>query len=318
MGMMVSMLAQMQGRYAMQELLGDDGLYHDSDGELDFAGNWVMLHALSDIAGLTGDEGSRYSNPDVYPMFDGAATQLFRALEDRQPESAREAAAAVRGLAYRASSTADDTIRDDAIAKARAIADSTLLGLETIDVTELAAAIAGLVTAAELSRDDRYRDAADGLYQRLSDDFDNVNGVFESKSVYNVDDIAWIIGGLNFIAQRGNDVSKFPAKDMLLAFYESSIALSGLQLSAPPGKDGAMAGPWEKELPSALYYHPEGTPPPPMAGMLPVPAEEVSWDGNAWSVTSNRFVPAGAMHLSNELNWLGPHLGSVPFPDVQR
>ena len=28
--------------------------------------------------------------------------------------------------------------------------------------------------------------------------------------------------------------------------------------------------------------------------------------------------PDGAMHLSNELNWLGPHLGSVPFPPVSR
>lgn len=78
-----------------------------------------------------------------------------------------------------------------------------------------------------------------------------------------------------------------------------------------------MAGAWEKELPSVLYYHPENAPPPPMAGMLPVPAEEVSWNGSAWSVTSTRFVPAGAMHLSNELNWLGPHLGSVPFPQVR-
>ncbi len=30
MGMMVSMLAQMQGQYAMQKLMGEDGLYHDS------------------------------------------------------------------------------------------------------------------------------------------------------------------------------------------------------------------------------------------------------------------------------------------------
>jgi hypothetical protein len=51
-----------------------------------------------------------------------------------------------------------------------------------------------------------------------------------------------------------------------------------------------------------------------MVGKLTVPAEEITWDGSAWKVTSDRFVPAGAMHLANELNWLGPHLGSVPFP----
>jgi hypothetical protein len=98
--------------------MGEDGLYHDSDGALDYTGNWVMLHTMSDIAGLTGDESGRYMNPDAHPMFEGAATQLFRALEDRQPESARESAAAIRGLVYRASTTSDDAVRDAALSKA--------------------------------------------------------------------------------------------------------------------------------------------------------------------------------------------------------
>jgi len=34
-GMMVSLLSQMQGQYAMQNLLGQDGLYRDSNGVLD-------------------------------------------------------------------------------------------------------------------------------------------------------------------------------------------------------------------------------------------------------------------------------------------
>ena len=66
-----------------------------------------MLHTLSDIAGLTGDESGRYVNPDAHPIFEGAATQLFRALEDRQPESARESAGAIRTLVYRVSTTGD-------------------------------------------------------------------------------------------------------------------------------------------------------------------------------------------------------------------
>lgn len=76
-GIMVSMLAQMQGAYAMQNLRADDGLYHDSDGTLDYTGNWVMLHVLSDIAGLTGDEGGRYLNPDAHPMFEDGSAALF-------------------------------------------------------------------------------------------------------------------------------------------------------------------------------------------------------------------------------------------------
>ena len=318
MGMMVSMLAQMQGQYAMQNLMGEDGLYHDSDGNLDYTANWIMLHTLSDIAGLTGDKDGRYMNPDAHPMFEGAATRLFRALENRQSASPQEEAAAIRALVYRASTADEDAIRDAALRKAKSIADTKLIGLDSTDVVEISAAIAGLIAAAEAHGDATYRDAADGLFQRLTKDFDAAHGVFKSKKIYNVDDVAWIIGGLNSLAQRGNDASKFPAKDVLLAFYESAIALSGMQLSAPPGKNGAMAGEWEKDLPSVLYYHPRNTPPPPMAKALSVPAEEVTWDGQSWKVTSDRFVPAGAMHLANELNWLGPHLGSIPFPKVTR
>ena len=140
--------------------------------------------------------------------------------------------------------------------------------------------------------------------------------MFKSKGVYNVDDVAWIIGGLNFLSKRGNEGSREASKNMLLAFYESTISLAGLQLSAPPGKDGAMASEWEKNLPNVLYYHPRNTLPPPMVGKLPVPAEEIMWDGRGWQITSDRFVPAGAMHLANELNWLGPPLGSIPFPPI--
>ena len=53
MGLTVSMLAQMQEQYAMQEPKGEDGLYHDSDEDLDYIGNWVMLHTKADIASLT-------------------------------------------------------------------------------------------------------------------------------------------------------------------------------------------------------------------------------------------------------------------------
>ena len=318
MGMMVSMLAQMQGQYAMENLLGEDGLYHDSDGELDYTANWVMLHALSDIAGLTGDEGGRYKNPAIHPMFDGAATRLSRTLESRGPESVQEAAAAIRALTYRASTAGDVSVRDAALTKAKAIADGQLVNSDPSDVVGTAAAIAGLIAVGNVDSDGAYRDAAERLFGSLAEDFDAAHGVFESKRIYSVDDVAWIIGGLNSLAQKGDGAVKRQAKEVLLAFYESTISLAGMQLSAPPGKNGAMAGEWEKNLASVLYYHPANTPPPAMARALPVPAEEIAWDGNSWSVTSDRFVPGGAMHLANELNWLGPHLGSIPFPKVSR
>ena len=315
-GVMVSMLAQMQGQYAMQNLRGEDGLYHDSDGTLDYAGNWVMLHALSDLAGLTGEPGGRYMNPDMHPTFEDAATQLVRALEARQPESPQEAAAAIRALIYRAWTTTDSGVRDAVLTTAQAIADDRLLEFTSDDVVENAAAIAGFIALGAVEGNGQYASAADVLFQRLSDDFDAGHGLFASKDVYNVNDVAWIIGGLNALVQQGNDASRAPAARMLLAFYESTISLAGMQLSAPPGKNGAMAGQFEMDLPSVVYYHPANTPPPAIAGKLTVPAEEITWDGSAWHITSDRFVPAGAMHLANELNWLGPHLGSIPFPPL--
>lgn len=317
MGVMVSMLSQMQGRYAMENLLDmEDGLYRDSDGDLDYTGNWVMLHALSDISLITG-EGSPYQNPDSHTMFEDAATRLFQSLEDRDPESPMEAAAAIRALAYRSWTAEEPAIADGALEKARETANGQLVGLSTDDVVEQAAAIAGLVAVADATGDDQYLDAADTLFQSLSDDFDPAVGVFNSKDVYNVHEVAWIMGGLNFLLQKGSEESNDQALDMLLAFYESTISLGGMQLSAPPGKNGAMAGEFEKNLPSVVYYHPADTPPPPVAGKLPVPAEEITWDGNAWSVSSDRLDSGGAMHLANELNWFGPHLGSIPFPPVQ-
>ncbi|MCH8051066.1 MAG: hypothetical protein IIC86_03500 [Chloroflexi bacterium] len=319
-GMMVAMLSQMQGQYAMQELLGDDGLYHDSDGALDFTGNWVMLHGLSDIAGLTSDRGElnhgRYMAPDAHQAFEGAANGLLAALEDREPASADEAAAAIRALAYRAWTADDTAVAERALSRARAIADEQLVDFTSEDVTQLAAAVTGLIATSAATDDEKYRDAADAIFDRLADDFDPEHGVFKSKSVYSVDDVAWIIAGLNSLTQLGGDATKGPASRALLAFYESTISLAGMQLSAPPGKDGAMASEWEKDLPSVVYYHPADTPSPPAAGKLPVPASEVTWDGDSWEVTSDTFVPAGAMHLANELNWIGPHLGSIPFPPV--
>lgn len=313
-GVMVAMLSQMQGQYAMQNLLDmDDGLYRDSDGNLDYTGNWVMLHALSDISLITA-EGSRYMNPDAHPMFEEAATQLFQALRDREPESATEAAAAIRALVYRSTTAEDPAIADDALARAQEIADGQLVGFTSDDVVQQASAIAGLVAIADATGGNQYLTEADTLFQSLTSDFNPDTGIFNSKNVYTVDDVAWIIGGLNFLTQKGTEASRGPASEMLLAFYEATISLGGMQLSAPPGKDGAMAGEFEKNLPSVVYYHPVDTPPPPMVGKLPVPAEETTWDGGSWSVTSDRLVSGGAMHLANELNWLGPHLGSIPFP----
>jgi hypothetical protein len=239
-------------------------------------------------------------------MFENAANGLFMALEAREPESAKESAAAIRALTYRAWTAEDPAVAQDALAKASTIANATLVDHDYPDVADQAAALAGLLSIASAQDSGEFRHAADAVFESMAADFDASNGVFISKDVYNVDEVAWIIGGLNSLVQQGSRDNKGAASDMLLAFYEATISLGGMQLSAPPGKNGVMAGEFEKDLPSVIFYHPANVPPPPMVGKLPVPAEEITWDGEDWQVTSDRLVTAGAMHLANELNWLGP------------
>lgn len=321
-GMMVSMLAQMQGQYAMTQLMdAGTGLYHDSDGTLDYRGNWTMLQTLSDIAGLTGDPSLRYHNPDSHTMFAMAATQLFTALADRTPETADEFASATRALSYLAWTTDDDATRAAALGRlAEIAADWSDAGRADGSPAERSSALVGLLAAFHATGDNSLLRAVEAHWEALVGDFDAKSGTFTSTSTYSVDDVAWIIGGLNSLVQAGPDSLRAPAAKMLVAFYEATLDQSGLQLSAPPGKDGAMAGEFEKDLPSVVYYHGRNTPPPPMAGTefgrLMLPASEISFDDGTWTVTDTRFESAGGMHLANELNWLGPHLGSVPFPPL--
>ena len=275
----------------------------------------MLLHAFADIAGITAEDGP-HANPGVNPMFDAAAVRLAGALADREPKTAREAAAAIRALVFVAYASSDAEAGASALARLSEIA-----GTIATDGSpeETAAAIAGLLSASAAAAPGGASDLsarATGLFDELEADFQADRGVFGSKSVYGVDDVAWIIGGLNSLALVGDAAIRTRATDMLVAFYDATIGIGGLQLSAPPGKNGAMAGEWEKNLPNELFYHPANTPPPPMVGKLMVPAAEIAWDGAEWSVTDDRFLSGSAMHLANELNWLGPHLGSLLFPPL--
>lgn len=320
-GVMVNLLAQMQGRYAIENLRDDDGLYLDSDGNLDYQGNWVLLHAFADLVGLTSDENSRYYDPEAAPQWREAAGELFAALRERTAANPKEATSAIRALAYYAWVSPDAGERTQALDKARELAEE-LLEASPGDNVEKAAAIWGLIQAGEIESDTKYSDKAASWFNDLLADFDAEHGVFRSISTYTADDVAWLFSGLSAMSQRGPEAQRGPASKMLVAFFESVMDQSGLQLSAPPGKDGAMAGDFEKTLPSVVYYHGAQTPPPPAAGgefgKAPVPASEIEWDGSQWRVTDDRFTTAWAMHLANEINWLVPHLGSVPFPPVSR
>jgi plastocyanin len=252
-------------------------------------------------------------------MFAGAAGQLFQALSGREIADAPEGTSAVRALAFLAWTTDDDALRESALARLEEIA-ATLAAIQPDSPAAHSARIVGLLAAAQASGGPINPSVTES-WEALQAAFNPATGVFDGTSTYTTDDVAWLIGGANFMLQAGPDALKAEAARTLVAFYEATLNQSGMQLSAPPGKDRAMAGPFEKDLPSVVYYHGRNTPPPPMAGgqfgRLPLPAAEVQLQNGAWAVTDTRVDSAGAMHLANELNWLGPHLGSIPFPPLR-
>ncbi len=177
-GMMVSMLAQMQGRFAMEELMDPaTGLYRDSDGALDYRGNWTLLQAFADIAGITGDESLRYHNPDAHQMFAMATGQLFSALEQRTPADAAEWASSLRALSFVAWTADDASARDAALARMSAVVKSVPATTTAVD---RAAVIAGLLAAANALDDAAVQASTGPHWETLLADYDSATGTFRS------------------------------------------------------------------------------------------------------------------------------------------
>jgi len=155
-------------------------------------------------------------------------------------------------------------------------------------------------------------------FDALRADFNAENGIFDSQSVYTIDNVGVIMGALNSLKFYGGDaVDHAVVIDLFTNFYLNAVNKSGLQQAVPPIP--VAKGTFEQEEPPIFYGYPT-IPMPLMAGgefgVAPVFATEVSWDGSAWSVTNANFDSAGAMHASNEFIWF--HNDEVNgFPHVK-
>lgn len=309
-GMVIMAEAKMQAQYALQMLPNDKGLIANSDGTVDWAGQWIMLEALSDFGGvlsataLPHSTSNRYADPDSAAMFQGAADMLFAALASRQPASTDELSLATQALAWYAANTGIAANRDPALTMAGQFGDA-LIDANKDNAAGKATAIRGLLEAYRLSDKSKYLTAAADAFAGLSAEYDATHGVFSSQSSYTIDDVAVIMGALNSLKLFGGDVVDQDKVEVIFTgFWESAVNLSGLQQSAPP-KDVAKDK-FEQEHPDIYYAYP-GMAMPPMAGgefgVAPVFAKEIKWDGDAWSVTDGRFDSASAMHASNEFIW---------------
>lgn len=309
-GMVIVAEAKMQAQYALQQMLNADGLFANSDGAIDWNGQWVMLEALSDLAGtlaaptMPHSVSNRYADPDAAPMFQGAADMFFQALSSRQPADVQEASLAAQALVWYAATTSNPDAQTAALAQLAQIGD-VLRDATPATAAEAAFAIRGLVEAYRGLGDDSYLTAAAANFAALSPAYDATHGVFTNQDTYTIDDVAVIMGALNALRfYAGDAVDQAQVAAIFTGFFESAVNLSGLQQSALPidaGKD-----PFEQEDPAIFYAYP-AMPLAPMAGgdfgIAPVFATAVRWDGAEWSVADGRFDAAGAMHAADEFIW---------------
>jgi len=309
-GMVMNASAMMQSKYAMEHMRNAQGLYANSDGAVDWQGQWVMLEALSDVGGalnaktLPHSASNRYHNPEMGGMFLGAADALFDALSSRQPSDTREFSYATQALTWYAANTRNAANKAAAIQRIRDFGEQ-LVNANKDNAVRKAYALRGLIEAYRVTGNNAYRDAAAAVYAGLAAEYDANHGVFTSQNVYTIEDIAAIMGAINSSLIFLDDViDANQAETMFAGFFESAVNMSGLQQSVPPIP--VSKGAFEQDEPPIFYGYP-GLPKPPMAGgkfgVAPVFATEVKWDGGQWQVTNARFDAAGAMHASNEFIW---------------
>ncbi len=309
-GMVMNANSLMQSKYALEKMRNEQGLFANSDGAIDWDGQWSMLEALSDVGGLLNANNvpnsatNRYKNPQMAAMLLGAADAFFNSISSRQPSDTQELSLAVQGLTWYAASTTNAANKAAAIDLIGKFGDQ-LVNANKDDATRKAFAIRGLIEAYRTTGNNAYRDAAAEVFTGLAGEYDGATGVFTSQNVYTIDNVAVIMGAINSsLIFLGDAIDQNQAETMFAGFFESAVNMSGLQQSVPPIP--VAKGKFEQDEPPMYYGYPS-IPKPPMAGgqygIAPVFASEVKWDGGQWQVTNGRFDAAGAMHASNEFIW---------------
>jgi len=321
-GMVMNASAKTQAAYLLQHLRGENGLITDSNGQLDWTGQWILLEAFSNLAGyldqptLPHSSSNRYRDPRAAKLFGSAAARLFAALNHRQPQNVRELSQAVQALTWYAA--ADQKNRDAALGRARALALQLSLS-EAKGAGQRGYKLRGLIEAWRLSQDPFFKREAAYAFNELVAPYNFEHGMFKGETSHSIDDVAAILGATNAAKLfLGEAIDQNLAEKLFSNFFESAFNLGQLQQSVPPIPVGK--GTFEQAEPP-LYYGYPSLPKPPMAGgqygIAPVFASAISWNAaaNRFRVSNHRFDTAGAMHAANELIWF--HNNEVNgFPQI--
>lgn len=308
-GMVMAASAKRQGAYLAAHL-NEAGLFPDSDGRLDWTGQWVGLEALANLTGLLAAEKmphsaqNRYRDPAAAKKFQAATERLYKALTWRVPSGAVEEAQAVQALVWVAANLPE--LREDAEARLRKWA-LLLASAPARTPGEKAYKLRGLIEAYRVSDDPFFKRLAARTFRDLAAGYNFTHGMFKGAMSHTIDDVAAIMGAIN--ASRlflGEAIDQDLATRFFTNFFESAVNLSGLQQSVPPIP--VAKGKFEQDE-NPLFYGYPSIPKPPMAGgrfgIAPVFASRIAWDAEAkrFKVKDRRFDSAGAMHAANAFIW---------------
>ena len=313
----------MQYMHALKKPKNSDGLIADSNGNVNWRGQWVMLEALSDLGktllllAVPHSVTNRYRDPKTSQMLLNSSNVLFAVLSNRSPVDTGELSLAIQSLMWYAYATNNKGNVGKAAAKIAEFGDK-LIAKNNSSATDNAYAVRGLIEAYRATGNEKYLDKAAKTFEKLSTQYIAEDGYFKGQNAYTINDVAVILGAVNSVKLfAGDKVNQDRAEQIFKGFFESTVNISGLQLSAPP--KGLAKGKFEQHHPDIFYAYP-GMAIPPKAGgkygVAPVFGSEIQWKNGAWELTNARFNSAGAMHASNEFIWF--HNDEVNgFPEIR-
>lgn len=301
MGMVMALLPKMQFQAYMQ---------NPARYQTNKAGDYAFLIALSDginvygVTQLPNSASNRYYDPAVAGMFSMAADQQFAKVIASNPKKVQDLNLGIQSLVWYVANTSNAS--NKAIALDRiAQWGKSLKNKEAETPTQLGNAIRGLIEAGRVTGDAQFLDAAAVRFNTLASDFNGTFGYFNEQKKYTINDIGTILGSIN--ASRlflGDRIDQAQAQTIFAGFYEGTVNLSGLQLSAPAVDQ--FKDPFEQQDPEIFLRYPS-LPLPADAGsangIAPVFAASVKFTDHGWKVDQFNFDTAGAMHTANEMIW---------------
>lgn len=275
--------------------LGPDGAFGAAVPRDQVAALWAISNMV--LAGRSGRDTYWHAayrdltDPDSYG---GLLHRAFAAVRAMPPKTPADRGLAIAASGRFALATGTDAQRGEALALARAHAESLADDPGTA-VEDIALAIYGLTEAGRLLADPAFTKAARRLFNvRLLPLWDDGAALFRNGRgavSYGPRSAGAVVAALSAMRWHGED----RASALFPRFFETVIVRSGLLQASPLP---LVAAPYLEDTPPAHFAHPVL---PDATSIAPVFASEVVYEDGAWRVSDRSFRTGDALFLTNML-----------------